>query len=83
MRILKIVTNDDCVFYSDQWNYGLVEALEHQAEKRHSGVYSMELVLMTLEEYNAIPATVESGQLFAIDPLAATPAEPSEGGTHD
>lgn len=64
MRVLKIVTNDGSTFFSSEWGHGLVDALERQAEKYHAGVQSMELVLMTPEQYARVPATQESARFF-------------------
>jgi hypothetical protein len=65
-RVLKITTADRQVFYSRDWTPPLVEALSVQANKRHGGVTRMELILMRLADYNAIPATNASAELFAL-----------------
>jgi hypothetical protein len=65
-RVLRITTADGSVFYSWDWTRPLVEALERQADKRHGGIASLELVPMTLAEYHAIPATNASAELFAL-----------------
>lgn len=68
MRALKIITKDGGQFYSADWcgdgMPGLLDAIEQQAEKYAGGVERMELVKMTQEEYQAIPATCASARLF-------------------
>jgi hypothetical protein len=43
-RVLRIVCQDYSVFYSQEWSSRLVAAIERQADKRHGGVRSMELI---------------------------------------
>lgn len=69
MRVCKITAKDGKVFYTqslpagtDRW----LDALEGQAEKRHGGVSSVEIVGMTEAEYQSIPVTNDSASLFDI-----------------
>jgi len=63
-RVLRIETTDGNTFYSRDWSYGLVGALERQCDKLHGGVKIMVLEKMTDEEYWRIPASNSSADLF-------------------
>lgn len=63
-RILRIICQDDRIFYSKDWSYDLVAALEQQVMKLHGGVRGLDLISMTEEAYQRIPATVEASELF-------------------
>ena len=67
MRVLCIITNDGNIFYSREFSEPLVAALERQCIKRHRGAQQMTLVEMTEEQYQAIPATNQSADLFSVD----------------
>lgn len=67
MRVLLITTNDGNLFYSAEFSAPLVAALERQCNKRHGGVKQMTLEDMTDEQYQAIPTTNQSADLFNVD----------------
>lgn len=65
-RVLKITTNDGQIFFSADWGYELVSALEQQALARHAGVKSMELIEMSEQEYGALRQFSASAELFRL-----------------